>query len=52
VGLVLRANRDARAAYAQMIADPHYDAPQRWDSVNPAEFDGLLLPGGHRARHA
>jgi putative intracellular protease/amidase len=50
VGLVLRANRDARTAYAQMIADPHYGAPQRWDNVNPAEFDGLLLPGGHRAR--
>jgi len=47
---VLRANRDARTAYAQMIADPHYSEPARWDSVNPAEFGGLLLPGGHRAR--
>jgi len=26
VGLLLRANRDARTAYAQMIADPHYRA--------------------------
>jgi putative intracellular protease/amidase len=50
IGLVLRANRDARTAYAQMIADPHYSEPARWDSVNPAEFGGLLLPGGHRAR--
>ena len=50
VGLLLRANRDARTAYAQMIADPHYSAPQRWDNVDPADFDGLLLPGGHRAR--
>ncbi len=50
VGLVLRANRDARKAYAGMIVDPHYVAPQRWDAVDPSDFDALLLPGGHRAR--
>jgi putative intracellular protease/amidase len=50
VGLLLRANRDARQAYAQMIADPNYAAPHRWDAIAPAEFDALLLPGGHRAR--
>jgi putative intracellular protease/amidase len=50
VGLLMRANRDARAAYADMIADPNYVAPQRWDAVDASAFDGLLLPGGHRAR--
>jgi putative intracellular protease/amidase len=50
VGLLMRANRDARAAYAAMIADPNYMAPQRWDAVDPSSFDALLLPGGHRAR--
>src|SRR6201996_5957770 len=50
VGLLLRANRDARRAYAQMIADPNYAAPLRWEAVSLAEFDALLLPGGHRAR--
>jgi putative intracellular protease/amidase len=50
VGLLMRANRDARAAYAAMIADPNYMAPQRWDGVDPSSFDALLLPGGHRAR--
>ncbi len=50
IGLLLRANRDARRAYAQMIADPDYAAPLRWDAVTPTEFDALLLPGGHRAR--
>src|ERR1700682_2201964 len=50
VGLLMRANRDARLAYAEMIADPNYLAPHRWDAVDPADFDGLLLPGGHRAR--
>jgi putative intracellular protease/amidase len=50
VGLLMRANRDARKAYAEMIADPNYGAPQRWDAIDAAAFDALLLPGGHRAR--
>jgi len=50
VGLLMRANRDARQAYAEMIADPNYAAPQRWDAVDASAFDALLLPGGHRAR--
>ncbi len=50
IGLLMRANRDARMAYAAMIADPHYAKPLRWDSVDASAFDGLLLPGGHRAR--
>ncbi len=50
IGLLMRANRDAREAYAGMIADPNYVAPQRWDAVDVSAFDGLLLPGGHRAR--
>ena len=50
VGLLMRANRNARRAYAEMIADPDYLAPLRWDAIDPAAFDALLLPGGHRAR--
>jgi putative intracellular protease/amidase len=50
VGLMLRANSDARLAYAQMVVDLDYVAPLRWDAVDVAEFDALLLPGGHRAR--
>ena len=50
VGLLMRANRDAREAYAEMIADPNYVAPQPWDAINASAFDALLLPGGHRAR--
>jgi putative intracellular protease/amidase len=50
IGLLMRANRDARKAYAGMIADPNYRAPLRWDAVVASSFDGLLLPGGHRAR--
>lgn len=50
VGLLMRANRDARRAYAEMIADPAYVAPQPWDAIDPSAYDALLLPGGHRAR--
>jgi putative intracellular protease/amidase len=50
IGLLMRANRDARHAYAAMIADLDYSKPLRWDAIDPAAFDALLLPGGHRAR--
>ncbi len=52
VGLLMRANRDARKAYAEMIVDPNYVAPRRWDAnaIDASVFDALLLPGGHRAR--
>ena len=50
IGLLMRANRDARKAYTAMIADRNYLAPLRWDAVDASAYDGLLLPGGHRAR--
>jgi putative intracellular protease/amidase len=50
IGLLMRANRDARKAYAAMVVDPGYAAPLRWDAVDAAAFDALVLPGGHRAR--
>jgi putative intracellular protease/amidase len=46
----MRANADARQAYAQMQQDPAYKAPLSWRQAGVAGFDGLLLPGGHRAR--
>lgn len=50
VGLVLRANGDARRAYAAMQDDVAFRSPLRWDALNVNDYDGLLLPGGHRAR--
>jgi len=50
VGLVLRANADARAAYAEMIASPAFGSPIAWDDARLDDVDGLLLPGGHRRR--
>jgi putative intracellular protease/amidase len=49
-GLVLRANADARRAYRDLVADPAFLKPLRWDQIDEASFSGLLLPGGHRAR--
>jgi DJ-1/PfpI family protein len=46
----MRANREARDAHAAMVADPDYAVPLCWEAVDPSGFDGLLLPGGHRAR--
>jgi putative intracellular protease/amidase len=50
VGQALRANRAARQAYAELVADESFGAPVPWGSVGIDDFDGLLLPGGHRAR--
>ena len=50
VGLMLRANGDARAAYRAMVIDDAFLNPIRWDAAAADDFDGLLLPGGHRAR--
>ena len=50
MGRLMRANADARRDYAAMIEDPAYKAPLTWRQVRREDFDGLLLPGGHRAR--
>jgi putative intracellular protease/amidase len=50
VGALMRANADARHAYAAMENDPAFKAPLTWADVRRGDFDGLLLPGGHRAR--
>jgi putative intracellular protease/amidase len=50
LGLILRANADARDAYRKMAAGGAFLAPIRWDAIDVDAFDGLLLGGGHRAR--
>lgn len=50
VGLVLRADARGRAAYRRMVASDEFRHPITWDSIDPAVFDALVLPGGHRAR--
>jgi putative intracellular protease/amidase len=50
LGLLLRADARARRAHAALLADPAFRAPHEWAAVRARDFDGLLLPGGHRAR--
>lgn len=50
IGLLLRANGDARRAYAAMIASPAFRAPECWSDLRAEDHDALVLGGGHRAR--
>jgi putative intracellular protease/amidase len=50
LGLALRANADARHAYAAMEQDPQFRAPLRYSELRVTDFAGLLLPGGHWSR--
>jgi putative intracellular protease/amidase len=50
VGRILRADGAGRAAYAALVASPEFASPRRWDAIDLGGVDGLLLPGGHRAR--
>lgn len=47
LGLLLRANHAARAAYRQLERDDAFRAPLRYADLDAAHFDALLLPGGH-----
>ena len=44
---LLMANQDARDAYAAMQQSAEFQAPLRYTDVRCANFDALLLPGGH-----
>lgn len=33
--------------YAELKADPFFQAPVRWAALAMGDYDGLLLPGGH-----
>lgn len=50
VGRMLRANADARGAYAQMLQSPEFRRPLTWNDATLDGINALLLPGGHRAR--
>ena len=50
VGRVLRANADARQAYAALLDDEAFLSPLHWGAGRRSDYDALVLPGGHRAR--
>jgi putative intracellular protease/amidase len=50
VGRALRADAHARAAYRELSRAAGFRAPIAWSDIDLDAVDGLLLPGGHRAR--
>jgi putative intracellular protease/amidase len=50
IGLMLRANKDGRSAYQDMLRSTEFQHPVSWKQATLAGIDALLLPGGHRAR--
>jgi putative intracellular protease/amidase len=38
---------EPRGFYAQLARAPEFRCPVSWRALEPASFDGLLLPGGH-----
>lgn len=50
IGLTLRANKDARKSYRDMVHSNEFQHPGRWAGATLDGVDALLLPGGHRAR--
>jgi putative intracellular protease/amidase len=50
VGRMLRANKDARRAYRDMMQSTEFQHPSSWTETTLDGIDALLLPGGHRAR--
>src|SRR5207253_10584688 len=36
--------------YADLRSDAEFRAPMAWADVEPGEYDGLILPGGHAPR--
>ena len=43
----LGAEPEPRSFYAELESDDRFQTPIPWASIDPASFDGLLLPGGH-----
>jgi putative intracellular protease/amidase len=50
IGLLLRANGDARRAYRELARDASFLGPSHYSALEVEAFDGLILPGGHCAR--
>lgn len=47
VGLALRADGNARKAYKALELDHNFNHPLKYADLRVADFDGLILPGGH-----
>jgi protease I len=43
----LQADKNGRAAYAQMSQSSEFLNPIKWNEIDVTKFDGVILPGGH-----
>jgi putative intracellular protease/amidase len=43
----LGAYPEPQAFYRQLTEAPEFRAPTAWDKLEPVDYDGLILPGGH-----
>src|SRR3954468_19901764 len=43
----LGAQEDAIAAYRELEQAPEFGMPVSWGEIEPADFEGLVLAGGH-----
>ena len=43
----LGAKPEPQRFYAEMVASAELGAPVRWEAIDPAAYDALVLPGGH-----
>jgi putative intracellular protease/amidase len=50
LGRILGADANARAAYARLEKDARFQSPVKFADLRSSEWDGVILPGGHRAR--
>ena len=46
----LGAEAEPKLFYAEMSQNTNFQRPLAWNDVDTADFDGLLLPGGHAPR--
>ena len=44
---LLRADRNARDAYARLVDDPSFNQPMAYGDMRETDFSGLHIPGGH-----
>ncbi len=44
---VLMAGKDALNYYSMMLQDTRFNNPIKFNDINPSDYSGLILPGGH-----
>jgi putative intracellular protease/amidase len=47
IGLMLRADGNARAAFRELERDADFNSPKSYAALRVEDYDALLLPGGH-----